>query len=293
MSDPTILVVGADGTIGRALLQRIERIGSAVVATTRRRQAVGRGRYYLDLSTGSRIEGLDRPVAAAHIAAAVARLPACAKDPAGSRAVNVTHTAALVRQLAADGTHVLYLSTDKVFDGSKSIRPADDPWSPATEYGRQKAAAEREILALDRTAVLRLTKVLGTGDPLLAGWRRDLLAGKPIAPFHDMQMAPVPIDLVLETMLRISETRATGIFQLSGSRDVSYAEAARYLAERLGVSLELVRPIATNTAGLALEAPARFTALASERVERAFGIRAPDVLGTIAAASMPVEERSG
>jgi dTDP-4-dehydrorhamnose reductase len=290
LSDRVSLVVGVDGTIGSALFRRLKGERSAVIGTTRREGRTGPDRLFLDLSHSSEIEGLRPSVGSAVIAAAVARLPACAKDPEGSRAVNVSHTVELARKLIATGVHVLFLSTDKVFDGSIAPRRAEDPRSATPENGRQKSEAESALLPLG-VAVLRLTKVLGPGDALLAGWRRDLAAGRRIRAFSDMVMAPVPLSLVVEAAVRISRARAPGIFQLSGSHDVTYADAARYLAGRIGAPAALVGAVTTAEAGVDLGGPvARYTALDGGRLESEFGLRAPDVLATIEAASLAADD---
>ena len=51
--------------------------------------------------------------------------------------------------------------------------------------------------------------------------------------FTDLMFAPVPIALVVAAVAALLADRARGIFQLSGPRDISYSEAAHFLARRL------------------------------------------------------------
>src|SRR5437764_879665 len=89
---------------------------------------------------------------------------------------------------------VLIVGADGVFDGQHPHRLPTDPVSPVTEYGRQKAEVERHLLTMDApAAVVRLTKVLQPGFPLLRGWVDALKIGEPILPFSDMVMAPVTL----------------------------------------------------------------------------------------------------
>jgi dTDP-4-dehydrorhamnose reductase len=126
--------------------------------------------------------------------------------------------------------------------------------------------------------------------PLFKGWIEVLKNGGEIAPFKDMVMAPVPISLVTGAMTRIAEQRAGGIFQASASRDVSYAEAARHIACRLGAHPALVRP---NTADAGIPTPdvPCYTTLDATRLGALLGRTAPDPFEVIDAVFQLLPER--
>ena len=92
---------------------------------------------------------------------------------------------------------MLFLSTDKVFDGTRPQVPADAAPCPVSEYGRQKAAAEAALVERMRqsapAAILRLAKIVSPGMDLLRQWIANLGAGKPIRAFDDMMMALGPL----------------------------------------------------------------------------------------------------
>ena len=147
-----------------------------------------------------------------------------------------------------------------------------------TEYGRQKAEAEAALLAPyaplasgapgasgGDVLVVRLTKVITPGD-LFDQWRKDLLAGKTIRPFSDMPVAPVSLEAAAAVLAELAATGASGIRHVSAPRDISYAEAARRLAERLGVSPDLVRPQTVAESGIALEHAPRCASLGTRGI---------------------------
>ncbi len=274
-----ILIVGGDSAIGAAAAARLEADGHDVWSSTRR---PGTDHPFLDLATfGSPATSLP-DVDMAIIAAAIARLGACAEDPAATTAVNVTGTLHLARHLAERGTRVLFLSSDKVFDGCVAHRPRQDRAAPETEYGRQKALAEAGIRALGpRGAILRLAKVLGPGEPLLVDWTRALRQGREIQPFADMYLAPVPRDLVAETLAAIVAGGGGGVYQLSGREEVSYGELASRLARRLGVSADLVRPRAADPHQFPFEARPRHSTLDMTREAREFALAPPGIDETL------------
>jgi dTDP-4-dehydrorhamnose reductase len=275
------LIVGGDSEIGAATFRALKAQGKAVVATTRRRDRVAPDRPLLDLAAPLGDWAPPAGTQAVCFCAAIARLAACADDPQGSAQVNVVQTLALAEKLLARDIAVLFLSTNQVFDGRLPQVQADAPYSPTSEYGRQKARAEtalREHMAGGAAvAILRLAKVVSDGMPLIAGWVNDLSAGKPIRVFNDMPLAPTPTDLVCTAIATLLQDRARGIFQLTGPRDVTYADIGRFLAGYLHAEPRLVSETSAHAAGLPEGATPNNTTLDSSLLRVHYGLEAPDV----------------
>jgi dTDP-4-dehydrorhamnose reductase len=178
----------------------------------------------------------------------------------------------------AGGSFVVFPSTNLVFDGTRPFRQAEEEVGPITEYGRQKAEAERRLLAHGAgTSVVRFTKILGPHLGLFREWIKALKAGEVIHPFSDMVMAPVPLSFAIQVLGRLAAIRLPGIVQVSGDRDVTYEEAARYLARRLGASEHLIQPRRSMEAGLDPESLPSYTTLDMTRLRRDLGMEPPDV----------------
>lgn len=280
MSDG-LLIVGGDSEIAVATGAYLRKRGHDVIATTRRRERVAADRPFLDLRKGIEDWPVPNGVTAACLCAAIARLHDCARDPARSAMINVTGTIALAKKLLARGIPVLFLSTDKVFDGERAYVPADASPCPVSEYGRQKAAAEAGLDDLMRkgapAAILRLAKVVMPGMALLREWIAQLDGGRPIRAFHDMMMAPTPVALVAEAIDRLLAAPTSGTLQLTGPRDVDYGAVARYLARRIEADPQLVETVSAYSAGLPIGSTARNTTLDSSALAERFDIVVPDV----------------
>ena len=277
-----ILIVGSDSAIGSALMAQLQRGGDHVVGTTRRRHSVDESHVYLDLSSG--VDGWPTPdsVAVAVVCAGVTRMGDCRRDPMGTSRVNVHGVSVLVEKLVADGAFVIFLSTNQVFDGSVPYRPPDDPLCPITEYGRQKAQAERQISRWgDAACIVRLTKVLTPADPLISQWRQALLKGEAIRPFSDVCMAPMPLGYTLTMLQQAIRLRIPGIVQASGSHDIAYAEVAHIGAASLGVDSALVQPVVVAQSYFQDEPLPVHTTLNADRVKYEIGIEPPDTRGII------------
>src|SRR5205814_5167922 len=94
-------------------------------------------------------------------AAAVSSAQAAYRDPQRAEAVNIAATQRLAAWTARNDRRFLFTSTDLVFDGAKSWYHEEEPAEPIMEYGRTKRAAERDVLAIPRGVVARLSLMFG------------------------------------------------------------------------------------------------------------------------------------
>ncbi len=270
------LVIGADGGIGKELTAALRAKGRNPLATTRRSVPLPSGApdaLYLDLAGDMGSWAPPETADVAFFCAAITATDQCRKDPAGTRLVNVENTVLLAEQLVLGGWFVVFLSTNLVFDGSMPQCAASAPVCPRTEYGRQKAEAEARLLALGSSvAVLRLSKVLTPNFSLFLRWAVELSQGRPVAPFNDMGMAPVPMDLLIQVLLDLAESPLGGIWQLSATDEMSYAQAALQLCRHRGSSEALVRPVSWQEACPDLEHVPAHNTLDCSRLTQAFGL---------------------
>lgn len=282
------LLVGGDSELGAATHRYLATHGQSSFATTRRHDRTSSERPFFDILDFSDDWMPPAGTDAACIFVSVARLRDCAMDQAGSSRVNIEQTLRLIDQLTAKGIYVLFLSSNQVFDGEAATVISTAPTCPVSEYGRQKAATEAAIL--DRIAkgaplaILRLSKVVSPNIPLIQGWIDTLAQGRPIETFNDMALAPVPIDLVTAAIDRLLENKLTGVFQLSGPRDVTYFEIGQYIARELGIDPALVKPASVKSGGMPEGATPRNTTLDSSFLRDRFGINPPDaweIIGNI------------
>jgi dTDP-4-dehydrorhamnose reductase len=280
-----VLIVGGDSEIAGATAAHLRVCGHEVLATTRRPDRVAPNRPLLDLATPVDNWPIPPGIDAVCLCAGIARLNDCARDPTGSSRINVTGITTMADKLLARGLPVLFLSTDKVFDGSRPHVPAGAATCPVSEYGKQKAAAEAALVAqMERGApavILRLAKIVSPGMDLLRGWIANLAVGNPIRAFHDMQMAPTPVALVAAVIERLLSEPRPGIVQLTGPRDIAYSEVALQLAGKLGADPALVEKVSAYSAGLPAGSTAPHTTLDSSTLRDRFGIVVPDAVTVI------------
>lgn len=221
------LIIGGDSIIGKALSAFWKEKDIPYCASTRRKEQVNNNRPYIDLATLSWPELQIGQYDAVVFCAALTKLADCEKYPETTKVINVDATVALAKIMALRGSYLLFLSTNQVFDGTKPHRKVSDHVCPINEYGRQKVDAEQLIRQEPCSAVLRLSKVIYPDLPLLRQWESRLQAGQSIEAFTDMYLAPISIEKVVKRIDYLVHNRETGIFHLSGKKDVSYYSFAK------------------------------------------------------------------
>ncbi|BBY80678.1 sugar nucleotide-binding protein [Mycolicibacterium pulveris] len=152
-----ILVLGADGQLGRALREAYAGM-SHVEFATRSDLDLGSG----DLGSARPWRDYDTIInAAAYTAVDKAET---AEGRAAAWATNVAGVSALARVAAPHGLTVVHISSDYVFDGT-STRPyrEDDAFAPLGVYGQTKAAGDQIVATLPRHYILRTSWVIGDG----------------------------------------------------------------------------------------------------------------------------------
>lgn len=277
-----ILVIGADSVVGNTLSQVLKRSGKNVLETSRRKETLSGNRFFLDFEENISLSGISDHVAVAFFCAACNSLDYCRREPAKTSLVNVDNTVKLAKELAKRGTFIIFLSTNLVYDGSIPFTKADDPVFPQTEHGRQKAEAERHLLSLGSLAsIVRLTKIFGPDMRLIQEWILALQNKKVICPFSDKMVSPVPLAFAIEVFCRMAEKRLSGIVQVSGERDITYAQLAYRVSERMGISRDLVQPTSVRESGVFLEHLPQNTTLDTARLVQELKMEVPAVLPNI------------
>ena len=281
-----VLIVGGDGLLGRAVANRLSSGSTEVIRTTRRRNGEG---LFLNLSADPSTWPKLPDVNAVIIAGGATSIVECAREPENTARVNVGGTIEIARRSVAMSAQTIYLSSSQVFSGDLTFTRRDDVTGPVSEYGRQKAKAENQIMNLNSaTAVLRITKVMAPDWTLLQNWRTELSQGRIVQPFDDFTLAPVRVTDAVDLIEKVFEQAAAGIYQLSGDADIPYADLARSLASSMGVSTTQVNPMAGDPRAAGFESLPQFSSLDMEVESRIFGMNAPrsvDVIDEMIAAA--------
>lgn len=160
-----VLITGATGMLGRATFERLSREPGASVSGLCHSR-VSPGLHQADLTDLDSIAPLLdslAPDAIVHTAA-IRKPDEFAASAASSRRLNVDATAAIARWIAAHpAAHLVYISSDYVFNGTAAPYSTDAPLHPANSYGQSKADGELVLrdIAPAQSAILRVPILYG------------------------------------------------------------------------------------------------------------------------------------
>jgi dTDP-4-dehydrorhamnose reductase len=170
------------------------------------------------------------------------------------------------RNVAEAAARVIYVSTDYVFDGTKSGPYVEsDPVNPVSAYGRSKLAGERATLtASPQSLIVRTSWLFGAGGPNFVATMLRLAEERDELQVVDDQLGcPTFTGHLAEALVELADGHGHGFLHVTGTGACSWYEFARTIFERAGVDTTL-RPCTTDEFPRPARRPAN-SVLASER----------------------------
>lgn len=242
------------------------------------------GRDDADLSDPAACAALIRAVRPRAVinAAAWTAVDRAEAEPDAARRVNADAPGAMAAACADLGVPFVHISTDYVFDGSgEAPRAEDAPTAPLGVYGATKLDGERAIAAAGgQWAVLRTSWVFSAHGSNFVRTMRRLGAERPrLTVVADQVGGPTAAHDIARAVLAMAEQMTAdpakgGLYHFAGAPDVSWAEFARTILARSGLSAEVV-DIPTADYPTPARRPLN-SRLDCAAITRDFGIARPD-----------------
>ncbi|GAA1485442.1 sugar nucleotide-binding protein [Brachybacterium fresconis] len=235
------LVVGGGGQLGRALAARwSERADVDVVARDR-----------LDIADPVSIAAFDFSGYGVIVNAAAYTAVDAAQSAEGRReawAANVTGVGRLVEAARTHRATFVHISSDYVFDGTRTLHDETEPPSPLGVYGQTKAAGDQLVATLDDHYIVRTSWVIGQGANFVATMAS--LAERGIDPsVVDDQIGRLTFteDLAAAIEHLITARPAPGTYNVTNEGEpVSWARIAAEVFTLTGHDPARVTPVSTT-----------------------------------------------
>jgi dTDP-4-dehydrorhamnose reductase len=271
-----ILITGANGQLGHELVRAF---GAHDV--------VAADRAALDVT--SRADTLAavttvQPDAIVH-AGAFTAVDACETERERAFAVNALGTRYVAEAAARVGAHVVYVSTDYVFDGTK--RDPYHEWdapNPQSVYGCSKRAGELEVAAAPIATVVRIAWAFGVHGSNIVKTILRLAEDQPVLRFVDDQIGrPTAVADAADLIVRLAVDRFPGVIHATNQGTVSWYEFARAVLQCAGLDASRVEPVATAELDPPRPAPRPANSVLDDLVIRLAGLpQLPDFRESLA-----------
>jgi dTDP-4-dehydrorhamnose reductase len=263
-----VLVTGGDGQLGRdlrdVLAGRVPDGGGAPtgVAAAAILPPVRDGTFDVLSTDIDTLDVVDRSAVDAAVdsfrpglvlhGGAYTAVDACESDTDTAFAVNALGTRNIAEAARAAGAHLVYVSTDYVFDGT-SDRPYDE-WdipNPRSVYGRSKLGGEIEVRDVCGPAatIVRTAWVSGAHGANMVKTVLRLASSNPDGPLRfvdDQHGCPTFTADLARAIVRLALDRRPGTFHVTNQGETTWYGLARATLAAAGLEPGLVLPIATS-----------------------------------------------
>jgi len=245
-----ILVTGASGLLGNRVVQLALKRGHEVYAVYKEHMVTLGVPIQLDLTEYEKLRKIifeRRPDVIIH-AAAYTNVDGCEINRDLAWKVNAETTKYLAMASADANSHLIYVSTDYVFDGEKGLYKEEDKPNPINYYGYTKLKGEEFVKEhVEDWCIARTSVIYGWGPAHkqnFATWLiSNLKEGREVRVLIDQYVSPTFNTNLAEMLLDIAERKITGIFHTAGADRVSRYEFAIKLSQVFNLDKNLIKPI--------------------------------------------------
>lgn len=172
--------------------------------------------------------------------AGMTNIEACERAPELARHINVDLAANLANACDRLGISLVHISTDHLFSGHVANVCETHPLFPVNVYARTKAEAELRVQQACPRALVVRTNFYGWGtsyrrsfsDTILAALR----AGHELTLFQDVFYTPILCEALVETVHRLLERKASGVFHVAGDERISKYDFGLRVAEQFNLN---------------------------------------------------------
>jgi dTDP-4-dehydrorhamnose reductase len=239
-----LLITGAAGQLGQALVECGGRQGWEVVATDVPE---------LDITDPQAVWGelsRQRPEVVINAAAAT-RVDDLESDPDGALRVNAMGPRNLAVACRRLGLKLIHLSTDYVFDGAKAGPYVEwDATGPLSVYGRSKLLGEEWVRQqCPDHFIVRTAWLYGLPGPnfitAILARARNLAPGGELKVVHDQRGTPTSALALAPQLLALAATEAFGTYHATCQGETTWYEFACLILSAAGITVR-VTPCTTE-----------------------------------------------
>lgn len=164
--------------------------------------------------------------------AALINVDLCEEEPDLAYQLNTELTAFLAELCEEISCHMVYISTDAVFDGGEErLYSEEDVTNPINQYGKTKLLGEEYVLK-HKHLVVR-TNIYGfnvQNKNSFGEWiYKSLQQGETLHMFTDIDFSPILVNDLTEVIVKLLEQDIHGLFHVCASGSISKYDFGKYM----------------------------------------------------------------
>ena len=212
--------------------------------------------------------------------AALTDVDYCEEYPNAAYKQNVLASINIAEAAKQTRSHLIFISTDSVFNGEKGNYKENDTSNPINIYGKTKLEAEKKILSIYPRSCIVRTNIFGWNKIYkfsLAEWMLyKLTNNKEMPGLNDIYFSPILVNHLVKILFELHEKKYEGIVHIAGSESCSKLDFAYKIAEVFNLDKNLIKPVSIHK--LQLKAPrGKNTSLNVSNAERILETRLPGI----------------
>lgn len=255
-----ILITGSNGLLGQKLTDLYRTLpGISLLAT-----GIGPDRYphqegyryaEMDITSESDVQRIFEEFKPDTVinTAAMTNVDACETQQELCRQLNVVAPGILARASRGYDAHLIHISTDFIFPGTKKLYTEEDEPEPLSVYGKSKWEGEQQVMQhAGQWTIVRTIIVFGVAHNLSRSntvlWAYNMLKDQAPSKVVDDQFRTPTLaeDLAMGCRL-IEQKNATGIYNISGNDFMSIHELVLRVAKHFRFSTDHVSIVKTES----------------------------------------------
>ena len=266
-----VLVTGANGLLGQHLVKlliekKYEVAGMSRGACRLPFKNIDKFKYFdvelIDEEGIQRVIDSKKPTVIVH-AGAMTQVDECEKDHNACDLANIKGTVNLIKAAESFAEHLIYVSTDFVFDGLRGNYAEEDQPGPVNYYGHTKLRAEDLVRqtsmdwAIVRTCLVYGNTFEGTRSNIITWVKENLEQNKKIKVVTDQIRTPTYVEDLAKGILLVIEKKAKGVYHISGNEILTPYQMAIKTADFFNLDKNLIEEVNASTFSQIAKRPQR------------------------------------
>ena len=180
------------------------------------------------------------------------------KNPNTAIQINSIAPEIIAKNCKKNGSRLIHISTDSVFDGNKGMYTEEDLPNPRNVYAKTKLDGEKRKAENCNDFVIIRTNFYGinhSGKYLFNNILQKLDTGQNVVGFNDVYFSPLSIENLSQQILDVATSDYNGVIHLGADTKLSKYEFCSLMAQELGYGEDYVKPDSIDNYSFVAERP--------------------------------------